>query len=110
MAAALRADQDAIITANDKDLANGRDMGLSDSMLDRLALDLVRIEGIAAGIEAIADLPDPVGETMDQWDRPNGLNISRVPGGTHRTLDLAVAHVSIRLDLERSRGASVMFE
>ncbi|MBL4893762.1 MAG: glutamate-5-semialdehyde dehydrogenase, partial [Emcibacter sp.] len=47
-------------------------------MLDRLLLDEGRIESIATSLEAIAELPDPVGDVMAQWDRPNGLNISRV--------------------------------
>ena len=78
MAAALRANEADILAANEKDLANGRDAGLAGSMLDRLALDKGRIDGIAAGIEAIADLDDPVGSTMAEWDRPNGLKIARV--------------------------------
>jgi glutamate-5-semialdehyde dehydrogenase len=78
MATSLRASEADIITANEKDLANGRDMGLSASMLDRLALDTDRISSMARGIEDIAGLPDPVGETIAQWDRPSGLNIARV--------------------------------
>ena len=78
MAASLRVREADILAANEKDLAAGKDRGLSGSMLDRLALDHDRIEGIAGGIEAIADLPDPVGESISDWDRPNGLNIARV--------------------------------
>ena len=48
------------------------------SLIDRLAIDPDRLEGIAAGLEAIADLPDPVGMVMDRWTRPNNLEISRV--------------------------------
>ncbi|WP_420547841.1 glutamate-5-semialdehyde dehydrogenase [Curvivirga sp.] len=75
---ALRARQDEIIEANKKDLAFGSEKGLSDAMMDRLMLDADRIEGMAAGLEAITTLKDPVGEVMDEWDRPNGLKISRV--------------------------------
>ncbi|MDA0341122.1 MAG: glutamate-5-semialdehyde dehydrogenase, partial [Proteobacteria bacterium] len=56
----------------------GEDKVLRASMIDRLALDAERLEGVAAGLEAIAELPDPVGMVMDCWTRPNGLEISRV--------------------------------
>jgi len=77
-AAALKANVSTILEANEKDLEYGREKGLSDAMMDRLALDRSRIIAIAKGLEAIADLPDPVGDTMAEWDRPNGLKISRV--------------------------------
>jgi glutamate-5-semialdehyde dehydrogenase len=78
MATEMRANAASIIAANEIDLTNGRERGLSSSMLDRLALDEGRIDGIAGGLEAIADLPDPVGAEMARWDRPNGLDIARV--------------------------------
>ena len=80
----LRDDKQAILAANEKDLAAGRENGLSKAMLDRLALDEERLEGVAAGVEAVANLPDPVGEVIDTAERPNGLNLSRVrvPIGT----------------------------
>src|SRR5690606_29086638 len=59
-------------------MARGRDKGLADAMLDRLRLDAGRIEGIAASLEAIADLPDPVGDVIDTITRPNGMVLSRV--------------------------------
>ena len=74
----LRQDRTAILEANASDLAAGRANGLSKAMLDRLALDEERFEGIAAGVEAVAGLPDPVGEIIDTAARPNGLNLSRV--------------------------------
>jgi glutamate-5-semialdehyde dehydrogenase len=77
-ARALRSNTSAILEANGKDLDYGRDKGLSDAMMDRLALDKGRIETIAKGLEDIAQLPDPVGDVMAEWDRPNGLKISRV--------------------------------
>lgn len=77
-AAALRSSSDAIMTANERDMDAGRERGLSGAMLDRLMLDASRIEAMAAGIEAIIDLPDPVGRILDEWDRPNGLHIQRV--------------------------------
>lgn len=77
-AAALRANAKSILEANEKDLDYGREKGLSDAMMDRLALDKKRIRGIAEGLEAIAKLKDPVGNVIAKWDRPNGLEISRV--------------------------------
>jgi len=56
----------------------GTKKGLTGAMLDRLALDQERIEGMAGGLDAIAELADPVGTVMDNWQRPNGLDISRV--------------------------------
>jgi glutamate-5-semialdehyde dehydrogenase len=77
-AEAIRGGQNAILDANAKDMAAGEEKGLSGAMLDRLRLDADRVDGIAAGLEAIADLDDPVGDEMAAWDRPNGLHISRV--------------------------------
>ena len=81
---ALRAATPTIIAANAEDCAAGRANGLSAAMLDRLALDAGRIAGIAAGVEAVAALPDPVGQVIDVVERPNGLRLSRirVPIGT----------------------------
>jgi len=72
-----------IQTANAKDLAAGQAAGLSPAMLDRLKLDDKRIAGIANGIREVAGLPDPVGKTISEWDRPNGIHIqkTRVPIG-----------------------------
>jgi glutamate-5-semialdehyde dehydrogenase len=67
-----------ILRANGRDMALARDKGLSAAMLDRLALDEARIEAMAAGLEAIAALPDPVGRVLAEWQRPNGLVIQRV--------------------------------
>jgi len=77
-AASLRKNTPALLEANAKDMEYGRNKGLSEAMLDRLLLDTDRIEGIAQGLEAIAKLPDPVGDIIADWDRPNGLHISRV--------------------------------
>lgn len=77
-AASLRARQDDILRENALDLAAGRRKNLSAAMIDRLALDAGRIEAMASGLEEIADLPDPVGAVMAEWDRPSGLRISRV--------------------------------
>ncbi len=77
-AEALRGGQNAILDANAKDMAAGDEKGLSGALLDRLRLDADRVDGIAAGLDAIADVDDPVGDEMAAWDRPNGLHISRV--------------------------------
>lgn len=77
-AATIRAGESAILAANDEDMAAGRANGLSDAMLDRLLLDAKRIDGMAAGIEAVAGLDDPVGSTLDERTRPNGLVLRRV--------------------------------
>ncbi len=77
-AAAMRADKDAILAANEKDMEVGRQRNLSGPMLDRLQLTEDRIEAMARGVEDVADLNDPIGEVLGEWDRPNGLRISRV--------------------------------
>ena len=77
-AAALRERTDNLLAANEKDMAAAEARNIAASLLDRLKLDAGRIDAMAAGLEQIADLPDPVGEVLADWDRPNGLNISRV--------------------------------
>ncbi len=77
-AARLRETASEIAAANAEDMAFARAKGLSEAMLDRLLLTPERIEGMAAGLEAVAALPDPVGAVMAAWDRPNGLSIRRV--------------------------------
>ncbi|MDR6434138.1 glutamate-5-semialdehyde dehydrogenase [Brucella pseudogrignonensis] len=75
---AVLASKDAILEANKLDLANAAQSGMAASFVDRLTLDDSRIQAIADGIRAIAALPDPVGEVIAEWDRPNGLHIERV--------------------------------
>ncbi|MEJ5083420.1 MULTISPECIES: glutamate-5-semialdehyde dehydrogenase [unclassified Ochrobactrum] len=75
---AVLASKDAILEANKLDLANAAQSGMAASFVDRLTLDGSRIQAIADGIRAIAALPDPVGEVIAEWDRPNGLHIERV--------------------------------
>ena len=77
-AAALRANAAAIIEANGRDIAAGEANGLSGAMLDRLRLDAGRLEGIASAVEAVAALPDPVGQVIDHSTVPSGLELSRV--------------------------------
>lgn len=69
---------DEILAANRADVAAAEDKGLSTAMIDRLHLDAVRVKGIADGLRAIADLPDPINRVESEWTRPNGLNIQRV--------------------------------
>tara|TARA_R110000851_G_scaffold42709_2_gene106026 strand:+ start:354 stop:1619 length:1266 start_codon:yes stop_codon:yes gene_type:complete len=83
--AALEAAADAvwagraeIMAANARDLEYGRDKGLSEAMIDRLALDEARIKGIVDGLRAVAAQNDPVGEILAEWDQPTGLHIRRV--------------------------------
>ena len=75
---ALAASHEAVLAANARDMQFGRDKGLADSMLDRLRLDESRLRGIEDGLRAVAQQPDPVGEVVAEWDRPNGLHIQRV--------------------------------
>ena len=77
-AAAIRARADGILAANAEDVAAAETAGLSGALIDRLKLDTSRLDGVAAGLEAIAGLEDPVGEEIARWQRPNGLDIARV--------------------------------
>ena len=77
-AADLRENTEALLAANARDMAAAEARQIAASLLDRLKLDEGRIEAMAVGLEQIADLPDPVGEILSSWDRPNGLQISRV--------------------------------
>ena len=74
----LRRDAAEIMRANTDDMAAAKAARLRAPLLDRLALDDARVEAIAAGLEAIAELEDPVGALIDEWTRPNGLRIGRV--------------------------------
>lgn len=75
---ALRETSADILAANAKDMASGAERGLTAAMLDRLKLDPARIESIAAAVEQVAHLPDPVGQLIDRSERPNGLVMERV--------------------------------
>src|SRR5665647_262961 len=78
MAAAIRAQKARILTANAEDLGEARTAGIAAAFVDRLTLDDGRVGAIAAGIEAVRALKDPVGTVMDSWTRPNGMTIERV--------------------------------
>ena len=75
--------QEEILAANRTDIEAGRAAGMPEALVDRLTLTPVRIEQIAEGLCQVADLPDPVGEVMDEFTRPNGMKIRkiRVPMG-----------------------------
>ena len=77
-ARALREQRDRIHAANGQDMGAARKRGLGKAMLDRLLLDGDRIEAMAAGLETITGLHDPVGRVLDEWERPNGLRMQRV--------------------------------
>jgi len=78
IAAEIRAAGPHILAANARDMAAATAKGLAPAMLDRLSLDEARLEGIAAGVEAIAALNDPVGRELARWTPPNGLDIARL--------------------------------
>jgi glutamate-5-semialdehyde dehydrogenase len=78
MADAIEATAADIQIANARDMANGHDLNLSSAMLDRLELTNARIAGMAQGLREVADLPDPVGRTLDERTRPNGLNLRKI--------------------------------
>ena len=74
----LESQRQTIIAANQTDLANAKAKGMSEAMLDRLALTESRIADIAKGVRQVIELPDPVGVELDAWTRPNGLRIQKV--------------------------------
>lgn len=77
-AGALRDAAGDILSANAEDVARGSANGLSPAMVDRLRLDRARLDAMAAGVDAVAGLADPVGQAIDRTVRPNGLELSRV--------------------------------
>ena len=83
IAAAILEGRQDILEANERDLEASRQMGLSESLLDRILLTSERLEGMARGIGAVVALPDPVGQVFDMHTRPNGLQVGkkRVPLG-----------------------------
>lgn len=74
----IRAEKAAILAANARDIEAARAAGMSSALQDRLLLNDARIEAMAKGLDDIVALPDPVGATIEEWTRPNGLVISRV--------------------------------
>jgi glutamate-5-semialdehyde dehydrogenase len=78
MAKAIRASANKLMAANAAEVATAKTKDLKDSFIDRLVLTTDRVEAMAKGLEDIAGLPDPVGTTLSEWTRPNGMKISRV--------------------------------
>ncbi|MBR6521531.1 MAG: glutamate-5-semialdehyde dehydrogenase [Oscillospiraceae bacterium] len=78
IADALEASCGEIIAANALDMENGRKNGISQSIADRLLLTEGRIKDVAAAVRELIDLPDPIGEVLEEWTRPNGMKISKV--------------------------------
>jgi glutamate-5-semialdehyde dehydrogenase len=78
MAAAVRGQVSRILAANAEDFAEARGSGMTGAFLDRLSLDAARVEAIAATIDAVRALKDPVGIVTESWTRPNGMSIERV--------------------------------
>ena len=78
MADRLGADAETILGANAKDVSKARADGLAAAMIDRLTLTTERLGTMAGGIRQVAKLPDPVGEVIREWTRPNGIKISKV--------------------------------
>jgi glutamate-5-semialdehyde dehydrogenase len=97
IADALEARTAEILEANARDLEAGRESGLSDALMDRLALDADRVAAMAAGVRKIAALPDPVGEVVDGWRLPNGLDVRKtlVPLGVIAVVYEARPNVTI---------------
>lgn len=97
LAGRLEAATDQILAANTDDLEAGREEGLSDALLDRLELTDERIAGMADGVREVKALPDPVGEVVESWEIPNGLQIEkrRVPIGVVAVIYEARPNVTI---------------
>ena len=74
----IRDESERILAENRKDIAEAEAKGAEPAFVDRLLLDTSRVTAIADGLENVAALPDPIGEVMEDWTRPNGLNIKRV--------------------------------
>lgn len=74
----LESQCETILAANQEDLAHAKANGMSEAMLDRLALTKARIADMATGVRQVIDLPDPVGKCLENWTRPNGLHIQKI--------------------------------
>jgi glutamate-5-semialdehyde dehydrogenase len=74
----IRTNSDTIIATNAKDVQKATENGVSAAFIDRLTLNAERIDAMAAGLEAIASLDDPIGHELARWQQPNGLDIARV--------------------------------
>jgi glutamate-5-semialdehyde dehydrogenase len=97
LAGLLTEREESLLEANSRDVDAARAAGLSGALLDRLVLDRKRLAGVAASLREIVALPDPVGETVERWTRPNGMAVSRVrlPLGTILVIYEARPNVTI---------------
>ncbi len=97
MADALERRRDEILQENAEDVADGRKKGLSNALLDRLLLDEERLRGIAQSLRSVAALPDPVGQVVEGWRTPEGLQIEkrRVPFGVVAVIYEARPNVTV---------------
>ena len=103
-AAAIRNDEAATLEANAKDMAAAEASGLSGALLDRLALDPGRVEAMAAGVEQVAALDDPLGRLLGEWERPE--RASHPPGvGAHRRHR---DHLRIATERDRRRRRALL--
>ena len=78
ISAQLLEEQEFILEENEKDVEAGRKAGMSESLIDRLKLDEGRLAEIASALVQVAELEDPVGEVLEQWERPNGLQMEKI--------------------------------
>lgn len=104
---ALSRSTDDILAANGRDVAAARANGLSEALIDRLALTPERLSGVADAVAEVADLPDPLGRELARWTRPNGLDIARVstPIGVLATgMDPKASAQFLGSEVEKWRG------
>jgi len=78
LADGIDAGHEALLAANRQDLAGARENGVEAAPVDRLTLNTARLRHLAESVRAVADLPDPVGEVLEEWSRPNGLKLRKV--------------------------------
>ena len=78
ISAQLLEEQDFLLTENAKDIAAGKQSGMSDSLIDRLKLDGFRLKDIADALVLLTELEDPVGEVLESWEQPNGLAMTKI--------------------------------
>ena len=78
IARSIERETDRILQANERDIQNGTDNGVSGALLDRLRLSETRLKDIVGGLESLLELPDPVGEVLESWRRDDGLSIEKV--------------------------------
>ncbi len=110
LAKAIRANAGAILEANRRDLEAAKSSGRAGAFLERLTLDATRIEAMAKSVEEVVALPDPVGEVVESWSRPNGLRIEkvRVPLGVIAIIYESRPNVTIDAGVLTVKGGSAV--